>query len=165
MMISAAVRVVLLVVGLVAAVAGAVLARKRDNKKLRYAGFAAIPLGLAITYWSYRHSIDVLLVTDGPTVERKLASSIDEPIAAGAKDELGNTIGDSVWLVNRSSHTVRVEHVQYGGASEPDPPTVFPPNSAGIFYSIDYIGPDHQPPRTQMVSRMIGVDVKEWLTW
>ncbi len=185
-MISSTTRAVLLYGGAAIAVTGiALMVLRRRARTLPEARTVSAPmwrralarwtpaaltvLGIGGAYWAYRHSIDVVLVTgDGaPHVERKLASSIDTPIAPGARDELSNTIGDSVWVVNESSTTVRVETIQYGGASDvplDEPPVVFPPDTAGIFYHVDHIGPDHPPPRTVIGSRMFAA-FRTWLTW
>jgi len=136
----------------------------------RFAPAALVVCGLVTAYWSYRHSIAVVLVMDDggkPRVERKLAASVGEQLAPGARAELPNTLLDPVWLINQSATTVRVEMVQYDTAGTPpldSRPVSFPTNTAGAFYHIDFVGPDDQPPNRVMGSALVGT-FKYWLTW
>ena len=142
----------------------------RRGPVARFAPLVLIVCGALGAAWAWRHSIDVLLVLDGaghPRVERRLATSIDEPIASGARATLDNPIFEPLWLVNESSTTVRVETIQYGGSSDvalDDPPIVFPPHTAGVFYRIEYVGPDDRPPDHVMGNVVFG-DFRYWLTW
>ncbi len=140
------------------------------NAVSRWTPIAAIPLGLAIAYWVKGHSIEVLLVVDGdggPRVERKLARHIDAPVVDGSLAVSEDDFLPPSWVVNRSTRTVRVETVQYGGLGDPkrDEPVLLPPGTAGAFHQIEYVGPRDSPPQQAMVMRVLGVDFRYWLTW
>ncbi|MDQ3363939.1 MAG: hypothetical protein M3680_00705 [Myxococcota bacterium] len=135
----------------------------------RWAPITIIPVGLGVAYWVKGHSIEVMLVSDGaagPRVERKLARSIDAPVAEGAWSELPNPLLDPLWVVNRSTRGVRVETLQYGGqVALANPPVLLPPGTSGAFYRIEYVGPRDQPADRVLGSRLIGSASRYWLTW
>jgi hypothetical protein len=138
----------------------------------RWGPIAAIPLGLALAYWSYNHDIVYLIVTDdggAPAVARRMGADrepSDVPLAPGVKKSR-DSFYDPTWVINRSSVVVRVESKSYGrslgwGPSDPD---LIPPGTAAYFTDIEHIGPGDPPPDTVTDSTGLGMAFRHWLTW
>jgi hypothetical protein len=127
--------------------------------------------GLGGALLVYKVSTDLVIVTDRdgvPHAERRvqIGGTPDYPLAPGTgapKD----SFTDDVWVVNRSSHTVRIESIQYGGTiGFGGDPTEIPPGTAATASHIDYIGPDDPPPST-ITEDTAGLHLafRDWLTW
>lgn len=134
--------------------------------------------GLAITYTMCNHTTAAIVITDddhGMRAERKIWIWDD------ATPDVGDTnlLGTATWVLNRSTRAVYVARIDYGSAantryfsgswsnpSKPtdrDLPTMIAPNATGLFYDIDYIGPDDPPPA--LVRSASGATSRSWLTW
>ena len=125
------------------------------RRLVRVAPLLGLALGVlgAVYIWSQEN--DVVVVTDAGA--RRMVLLGDRPPAAP---------DDRVWVINRSTHVVRVETVQYGrGYFGPDQPIVIRPGETRGFYQIDHVGPDDPPP--DHVDDTVGMNVafREWLTW
>jgi hypothetical protein len=122
----------------------------------RWLAVAVIVASVAAGYWALRHSIHVFVVRDGrhgPRVQLRLASELDPELVSGAVQHTWPEL-PSVWVVNHSSHDVRVEHEVITSESE-SPLVMLPPGSVGEFERIDRIGPH--------ADLSHGHD--NWLTW
>jgi len=171
MVVSTTIRSVLLysslAIALVALVAFAW--RRADTRGLkRWVPLVPGVLALIATYWIYTHDIEVVLVTDiesGPLAVRKVNLGANDFARAPGTKELDNPIGMTTsWVVNRSSHTVRLESVQYGWGESSS--TDLPPGTAiEIFGDVDYLGPKHRPPRQVVGDARLGGASRYWLTW
>ncbi|HEY5926101.1 MAG TPA: hypothetical protein VIV11_30655 [Kofleriaceae bacterium] len=150
-----------------------VMTRKGELRRLlvRWLRPLASVLGIAMFFWAFVHNIEYVIVTDGaegPTAERRYSYE-DNPnvaIAPGTSSPSKAQRHDPVWVVNRSTRTVRVQTVQYGGGlSFGAAPIEIPPSTAAHFRRIDFIGPRDVPPNEVRESHSLGMSFREWLTW
>jgi hypothetical protein len=153
---------------LVASGVGFAYLRTRAHGVKRWLPLGVGALALFATIWIFKHDTEVILVTDiegGPLAERKVNIGTDAFTRAPGTGELDSPIGmETSWIVNRSSHAVRLESVPYG-YGEPSS-TEVPPNTAlETFGTVDYLGPRHKPPNQIVSDSRIGTDTRLWLTW
>jgi hypothetical protein len=130
----------------------------------------AIVAGGLAQIFAYGYNVDVWLVTDSgygtPTAEHGIARSIDSDLTEVKSDH----ILDRLWVINRSSHDVRIETVHYGPTYafgeriEPTPPLRIPPGSVAHVMNVDYVGPDDNPASQVLGDRQYGAS-RAWLTW
>jgi hypothetical protein len=128
-----------------------------------------ILVGLVLAIFMYMHDTQVLIVTsDGSStsVSRSYAmTAVHYDLAPGHTEHSDNLgILDYLWVVNRSSHPVRIIHLEYGmsfGGSEPDE---LPPGTAAMFAGMEHIGPNDRPPSSVTTESKIG-ESRNWLTW
>lgn len=172
MLIPAILRSILMYGGLVAAAICILVWKERGPAQrtalMKWLPAGGILLGLAISLWTYMHDVEVYLVEqDGnkTTVTRRYAmTAVRYDLAPGEKEKK-DAFGHSYdWVVNRSSHPVRVETIEYGmsfGGSEPD---VAPPGTAIMVSDVDHIGPNDRPPASVKAASKIGTTLY-WLTW
>ena len=103
----------------------------------------AVIAGIASALWVRRYREQVVIVTD---------AGADKGLTTEA---LGRDDG-RWWIVNRSSHPVRIEKLLYPSAR--DAKEIPPGVSLGVDH-VDAIGPDHQPELKP------GEVYTYWLTW
>src|SRR5262245_7445286 len=116
--------------GLVLAFGGAIYAtrtwRRRGTTGRLLALLPALAAGLLL--FVLTAAPRALVLGDGPnglTIERNIViGTPPDPLAPSADGRLR-----AMWVLNRSSHTVRIEAVAYGALQEPDPPIVIPPQT------------------------------------
>lgn len=131
--------------------------------------FAAILVGIVIAWWAFSHNREYIIVTDDddgqPSAVRRygLDSANDLPIAPR---ENARNDSDDVWVLNRSSRTVRVETVYYGRSlGMGGEPTRIPPGTWAHATEIDHIGPGDSPPAQVTDRTTIGFAMRHWVTW
>ena len=129
-----------------------------------------IVAGAATQVWDYGFDTEVWVVTDASDGALRAEHGI-----ARSKPEDMVIIPVSfepfhpLWVINRSSHTLRLETLQYGSTpmylrTDPTPPLEIPPASAVDVNSVDYVGPDDKPADKVLGSREYGAS-RRWLTW
>ena len=116
----------------------------------------AVVLGIAAALWVRRYSEQVVIVTNAGadlSIDKGLST---EAIATGARGDAGER--RTWWILNRSSHALRVEKLMYPAARV----TIdIPPGGTAQVDHLDWIGPDRRPPDTVLPSDRWGF----WLTW
>ncbi len=122
--------------------------------------------GLVGALWLYQNTFDVYVVTEGdagPEVDHMvhLGGTSYAPLAP-ADDGSGR---DDGWVVNRSTHTVRVEEAVYGSIGIGGGPRNVPAGTALRVRRIDYVGPNHPPPQSIESDSALHMDWRYWLTW
>lgn len=132
----------------------------------------ACPVALSLAIWIGLHGQPVVRVVDGPNgPEAARLVDLVTPrytFAPGEKpmDDMMLIGDDPTWVVNESSHVVKVVSVVYGGyGMDPESTTLLPPGTAKQVYSVDHIGPGDHPPTSVMVDKRIGMDSRNWVTW
>jgi hypothetical protein len=118
---------------------------------------ALVLVGLGGGGTSYGLKRDVILCTgDGAVVH-------SERLVAIFHSEITGT--GTTWIVNRSTHTLRLEMIAYGKA-ERIAPTLIPPGTIHVENGpIVYVGPDTEAPRSVSVSAGNDAAYEAWLTW
>lgn len=135
------------------------------RKLVRVAPWLGLVGGAVGGIYVYTQSTDIVLVTDDgdhPSA-RRLVEIGSSP--SDGNETMLDELGSRVWLINHSTHTVRVETVQYGQALLPDEPDLVPPGAIRKLVSIDHIGPDDPPPSTVTDDYNLHMDQRTWLTW
>lgn len=132
--------------------------------KLGHWGVFAIAGALALFLW--KTATDVVVVTDGGGSRMvHLGSSVSYPLAPG-ETAWHDDMFEPTWVVNESSHDVRIAHVQYGNALiGSQDPTILPPGTATAVLHVDDLGPDDPPPATVMDDTGLKYDSRDWVTW
>jgi hypothetical protein len=92
----------------------------------------------------------------------------DVPLAPGTHLDTIASL-NKLWVLNRSSHVVRVEFFSYGRMSFGGrDPTLIPPGTAYVAYEIEYVGPGEHPPdviEADGIEAKLGSTSRSWLTW
>jgi hypothetical protein len=123
-------------------------------------------LALALALFLYATAVKVVVVTDGGASRMvHVGGSVSYDLAPGEhpwKDDLF----EPTWVVNESSHEVKIVHVVYGqGLGLDQDPTLLPPGTATTVLHVDDIGPNSPPPRTVMDGTGLKMDFRDWVTW
>lgn len=111
----------------------------------------------------YNRGSNAIVITDKGAERVILMSAPDlaVPMAGDVEDSDHQTI-----VLNRSSHSVRIEKVHYGtklSAADQGPPVVVPPHSGATVRYVDFAGPADPP--TEEVHSNAGYASRMWLTW
>jgi hypothetical protein len=147
----------------------------RARALLRWLPAPAILLGLGFSAFVWL-STDVVVVTedaDGPTGMRWKWIGGGLPYRTD-----GSVPSDPTWIVNHTQRTLIVHTVGYGdGAKTFIPREVpakrIPPGKEYAAASVDYFGPDNEPPHTILVPQdkqladngVAPASYRVWLTW
>ncbi len=154
------------VVGLAVVIAVPAIERLLRRRGKRWPAIVALVAAGAMAF-VITNAPTALVVTDAGTgLEIVTERVLGTPEGAGPDCRPKGT-----WVVNRSHHPVRVEHVVYGhelvqGVSEP--PQQIAPGTACSTHDIDYIGPDHPPPQQLPLTgdeAHLQSGTRSWLTW
>lgn len=155
----------------------AVVAKKKSRARalLRWLPAPAILLGLGFSAFVW-FSTDVVVVTedaDGPTGMRWKWIGRGLPYRTD-----GSVPSDPTWIVNHTKRTLIVHTASYGdGATTLNPVEVpsarIPPGKEYATASVDYFGPDNEPPHTITVSQdklladngIAPASYRVWVTW
>jgi hypothetical protein len=155
----------------------AVIAKKKSRARalLRWLPAPAILVGLGFSafVWS---STDVVVVTedaDGPYGMRW------KWIGGGLPYRMDRSVPrDPTWIVNHTKRTLIVHTVRYGDGARTFlplgvPSARIPPGKEYATESVDYFGPDNEPPHTITVSQdklladngVAPASYRVWVTW
>jgi hypothetical protein len=94
------------------------------------------------------HAHDVIVIDPGPSARRAIEIGGESAVR---KDGYGPTL-----VINRSEHAVKFYRIDYDDYQVLH---VVRPGTAESVPEVDFLGPDHQPPRAP------GAEDRTWLTW
>ena len=132
---------------------------------VRIAPWPALIGGAIAAIWIYTQSTEIVIVTDdGARVSARRMVKLG---SAPGPDERADraALSDPVWVLNESSHVLRVETVQYGRAFFAVPTKTIAPHTVELFTRVDDIGPDDPPPKTVDDESGMRMADRAWLTW
>lgn len=150
------------------------LANKRPRNGVLWqllGGFALIG-GPAASIWLWFHTNHVVFVRNGATNPQ-----IDRQVWIGGPYPAQHSLDNdprrgATWIVNESSRELIAQSIGYGD-SRTSPPTLIPSGASLPVESVDYVGPDQQPPGVITVKESREVAnagiaasaTRVWLTW
>lgn len=120
----------------------------------------------ACALFMYETAVKIVVVTDGGgTRYVHVGGAVSYDLAPG-EEPWHDDMFEPTWVVNQSSHEVKIVHVQYGNAfGLGQDPTILPPGTATTVLHVDDIGPDDPPPQTVMDDTGLKMDFRDWVTW
>lgn len=123
----------------------------------------AIGLGAAATVLFFAASHVVRVHSDMTTSEALLVGSVKETL--GGRDvELSSHGSSATIIVNESDRTLELHAIVYGEMMYvPTDTTVGPTSVFDLDAKLEYVGPDHEPPRE--ISSKTDREIRYWLTW
>lgn len=140
---------------------------KRGRLRLARVGAGTIFLLAALAAMLlHAFSTNVVVVTDsGGHRDVYLGGEPSYPLAPGMH-ESHDSIFEQTWVVNRSSHDVKIVTAEYGKAFLYDnEPRVLPPGTAAQVLHVDDLGPDDPPPSKVEDTTSLHSASREWVTW
>ena len=131
--------------------------RDADTHRIRALIFGVLAIGLGITVVTvHRHTYDAVVVEDdGPKLTATRMVTIGEP----EHDPRWIYAKNPTWIFNRSSQSIYLEAVSFGGLRDLDPRKI-KAGEVSVDERVDYLGPEDPPPKEGRTG-----DTVLWLRW
>jgi hypothetical protein len=139
-------------------------ARARRHALPRWLGMLGMLVGLGSAWWLFRHSTDVVTVTDGagdPVVTRQIYLGARDHFAERAPG--AHCYRNPTWVLNEASRPVTLQQIGYWHGHTFQP-LQLQPHAAACPDTVDFVGPSDVPP-AEIAPDMPKIENRVWLTW